>query len=88
MKTNFIKITIPIIAILIATIIAITLQSSIKKNTVLQGYLVGEIPCSLGITCSDVTGQVCTIKINDTLRQAFGKASPFPTDCTKVLYKP
>jgi len=88
MKVGILNIIIPIIAVFVATIIAITLQST-EKDTLPMGYIEGSLPpCSVSIQCSDNIGKLCTIKINDTLRQAFGKNSPFPTDCIKVLYKP
>ena len=89
MNFRFLKFMIPVIAIVLATLIAVAIQCTGKSDAPVIGYIEGSTPpCSMGIQCSENVGEICTIMIADTLRQAFGKNSPFPTDCTKVLYKP
>lgn len=87
MKINFFQIILTVMAIFLAIVAAIVLQSQEKKEVSIQGYLVSTPPCTLGIPCSNIIGQVCILKINDTIHQAFGMASPFPTDCTIVVFK-
>lgn len=85
MKTNFLKLIMPVAVVFLATGFALS-TSAMNKKTVaapVQGYvhLLTEDDCDESIMCSDIEGDLCTTGSE----QVFGKNPA--NQCTVRLYK-
>jgi len=93
METNFFKIVLPVIAIIISIGSSITIQANTKKDpkTVIPGYYNTNPsipnPCNLSIQCSNNVGPLCTTISDGQIYQAFGKEFSTDTTCSIILYR-
>ena len=85
MKTNFLKLIMPVAVVLLATGSALSTSAMNKKadTAPVQGYVhvLTEDDCDESIMCSDIEGDLCTIGSE----QVFGKNPA--NKCTVRLFK-
>ncbi len=85
MKTNFLKLIMPVAVVLLATGSALSTSAMNKKagTAPVQGYVhvVTEDDCDESIMCSDIEGDLCTTGSE----QVFGKNPA--NKCTVRLFK-
>jgi len=93
MKTNFFKIVIPAVSIIMAIAGSFASHANVKKapQILVTGYyntnpsLPG--PCLTPIQCSNILGPVCTVVTGGQTFQAWGKEFPDDNICNIVLYR-
>jgi len=91
MKTNYLKVVTPLIAIILAVSGSYTAHTSERKGMAkVACYLspIGGTRCSLSFICSNIVNPVvCTATYQGVTYQLFRKASPNDTVCDIVCYR-
>jgi len=90
MKTNYFKIVMPTVAILLAIGSSLATHASEKSTLVIKtGYIspIGGWPCSISTLCSSTGTSICTATYQAIKYQAYGKASQGDTVCEIFLFK-
>jgi len=92
MKTNFFRIVIPAVAILLALGGSFVSHASEKKtNANVSAWIIpiGATQCMSFSTCSNIVSPVlCTVTYQSNTYQAFNKEAPSDTTCNVLLFKP